>query len=75
MQTNQVVLFTIIFIIIVVLLGVMNNAFKKETVVVPEMASKFMFLISCAIAGMLLYFNNGLLSYIILCFFIFVFFV
>jgi hypothetical protein len=56
-------------------MAILNNAFKKETVVVPEMASKFMFLISCAIAGMLLYFNNGLLSYIILCFFIFVFFV
>jgi hypothetical protein len=75
MQTGHVVLFTIIFIILVTLFGMMNNAFKKDTVEVPEMASKFMFLISCAIAGTLLYFNNGLATYIILCFFIFVFFV
>jgi hypothetical protein len=75
MQTGHVVLFTILFIILVTVIGVLNNAFKNDSVAVPEMASKFMFLISCGIAGMLLYFNNGLLTYIILCFFIFVFFV
>jgi hypothetical protein len=75
METSRVAIITIFFISFVVLLGFLNSAFKTDDVKLPDLGGKILFLIACMLAGMLVYFNNGLLSYIILCFFIFVFFV
>ena len=75
METSRVAIITIFFISFVVLLGFLNSAFKTGDVQLPDFGNKILFLVACMLAGMLVYFNNGLGSYIILCFFIFVFFV
>ena len=75
METWQVLAVTVLGIILVIAIGVMNSTFKNTTSEVPQVGNQMLFIISCMIAGMLIYFNHGLIYYILLCFFIFIFFI
>jgi hypothetical protein len=75
METWQILAFTVLGIIIFVAIGAMNSTFKNTTSEVPQVGNQMLFIISCMIAGMLIYFNHGLIYFILLCFFIFIFFI
>jgi hypothetical protein len=75
METWQILAFTVLGIILFVAIGVMNSTFKNTTSEVPQVGNQMLFIISCMIAGMLIYFNHGLIYFILLCFFIFIFFI
>ena len=75
METWQVLAVTVLCIILVIAIGAMNSTFKNTTSEVPQVGNQMLFIISCMIAGMLIYFNHGLIYYILLCFFIFIFFI
>lgn len=75
METWQILAFTVLGIVIVVAIGAMNSTFKNTTSEIPQVGNQMLFIISCMIAGMLIYFNHGLVYFILLCFFIFIFFI
>ena len=75
METWHILLISVIVMTITIAIGAMNHTFKNTNTKTPQVGNQILFIISCMIAGVLLYFNHGLISYILLCFFIFIFFV
>ena len=55
METWQVLAFTVLGIILFVAIGAMNSTFKNTTSEVPQVGNQMLFIISCMIAGMLIY--------------------
>jgi hypothetical protein len=75
METWHLLGICVIFMILMIAIGAMNKTFKNTNTKTPQVGNQILFVISCMIAGILLYFNHGLISYILLCFFVFIFFV
>jgi hypothetical protein len=75
METWHILIVTILSIISVIAIGAMNSTFKNTEMETPQVGNQMLFIISSMIAGMLIYFNHGLVYYILLCFFVFIFFI
>jgi len=75
METWQILAFTVLGIVLIIAIGAMNSTFKNTQSEIPQVGNQMLFIISCMIAGMLIYFNHGLIYYILLCFFVFIFFI
>lgn len=75
METWHILAVTVLAIGLVIAFGAMNSTFKNTETEIPQVGNQMLFIISCMIAGMLIYFNHGLIHYILICFFIFIFFI
>jgi hypothetical protein len=78
METWHILSITVFVMFVLVVIGALNNFYKNSN---PKIASSTttsswtVFAISCMIAGILIYLHAGLVEYILLCFFIFIFFI
>ncbi len=78
METWHILSITVLFLFFLIVIGIFNNLYKNSN---PQKFSAqntsnwTVFAVSCMIAGILIYTHVGLFQYIMLCFFIFIFFI
>jgi hypothetical protein len=75
METWHILGIVVLTMAIIIAFGIMNNSFKNTKTKTPQVGNQVLFVISCMLAGILIYFHHGLFEYIVLCFFIFIFFI
>ncbi len=75
METWHILGIVILMMAIIIVIGIMNKSYKNVNTKTPQVGNQMLFIISCMIAGLLIYFHHGLFEYILLCFFIFIFFI
>ena len=75
METWHILTICIIIMMITISIGAMNHTFKNTKSKIPQSGNQILFIASCMIAGILLYFHHSLPYYILLCFFVFIFFI
>lgn len=77
METLHILSITVFIMFVLIALGALNHFYKNSNQKVASSkttSSWTVFAISCMIAGILIYMHAGLVEYILLCFFLFVFF-
>jgi len=78
METWHILSITVLLMFGLIALGALNHSYKNsdpKKFSSTNTSSWTIFAISCMIAGILIYLQAGLVEYILLCFFVFIFFI
>ena len=78
METWHILSITVFFMFGLVAIGALNHSYKNsdpQKLSAKNTSNWTVFAVSCMIAGILIYTHVGLFQYIMLCFFLFIFFI